>query len=78
MGAASYHTLAAGVEITGEFEDRRSRYTRAALVLAGYSPAQVREFQSDWHLAADGIAGPTTRATLHAELTNQPLVTFGA
>lgn len=59
-------------------EDRRSRYTRAALVLAGYSPAQVREFQSDWHLAADGIAGPTTRATLHAALTNQPLVTFGA
>lgn len=59
-------------------EDRRSRYTRAALVLAGYGPAQVREFQRAWHLVADGIAGPTTRGTLHAALTSQSPVTFGA
>lgn len=56
--------------------DRRVRYTRAALVLLGYGPTQVREFQRAEHITADGIAGPTTRATLHAALTVRPLLTF--
>ena len=59
-------------------EDRRDRYTRAALVLLGYGATQVREFQRAWSIGADGIAGPTTRATLHAALTSQSPVTFGA
>ncbi|MFD1809268.1 glycoside hydrolase family 19 protein [Gemmobacter lanyuensis] len=52
--------------------DRRDRYVRAALVLLGYGPTQIREFQRAWSIGADGIAGPTTRATLHAALTDQP------
>ncbi|MFC6498731.1 glycoside hydrolase family 19 protein [Gemmobacter lanyuensis] len=57
--------------------DRRDRYVRAALVLLGYGPTQIREFQRAWSIGADGIAGPTTRATLHAALTDQPPVKFG-
>lgn len=56
--------------------DRRARYTRAALVLLGYGPTDIRAFQRAEHIAADGIAGPTTRATLHAALTVRPNLTF--
>ena len=45
MGAASYHTLAAGVEVTGEFEDRRSRFI-AQLVHVG------SEAEAEAHIAA--------------------------
>ena len=45
MGAASYHTLSAGVEVTGEFEDRRSRFI-AQLVHVG------SEAEAEAHIAA--------------------------
>ncbi|MGR3376069.1 peptidoglycan-binding protein [Salipiger abyssi] len=50
------------------YSDRLTRYTRAALVLLGYGPEAVRLFQDDAGLAVDGIAGPKTRAALHAAL----------
>lgn len=61
---------------TNGLADRQTRYTRSALVLLGYGPADVLRFQRDQRLAVDGIAGPTTRATLHAALTQLPPVTF--
>ena len=61
---------------TNGIDDRRAKYTRAGLVLLGYGPTQIREFQAAQHIAADGISGPTTRATLHAALTARPVVTF--
>lgn len=45
MGAASYHTLSAGAEVTGEFEDRRSRFI-AQLVHVG------SEAEAEAHIAA--------------------------
>lgn len=63
---------------TNGIDDRRAKYVRAALVLLGYGPTQVREFQRAEHIAADGIAGPTTRATLHAALTQLQPLKFGA
>ena len=45
MGAASYRTLATGVEVTGEFEDRRSRFI-AQLVHVG------SEAEAEAHIAA--------------------------
>ena len=45
MGAASYHTLSADVEVTGEFEDRRSRFI-AQLVHVG------SEAEAEAHIAA--------------------------
>jgi len=63
---------------TNGIDDRRAKYVRAALVLLGYGPTQIREFQRAEHIGADGIAGPTTRATLHAALTHLQPVTFGA
>lgn len=52
--------------------DRLSYYTRAALVLLGYDPDDIKEFQeaafpkdpSQW----DGISGPQTRTKLHEAL----------
>lgn len=48
--------------------DRLRYYTRTALVMLGYGPDDVREFQQAAGLAADGLAGPQTRAALHAAL----------
>lgn len=61
---------------TNGLADRRDRYTRAALVLLGYGPTEIRAFQLAEHITADGTAGPTTRATLHAALTVRPILTF--
>lgn len=51
------------------FEDRIDLYSRSALVFLGYGPEDVRRFQGDAGLKADGDAGPLTRAALHRELT---------
>ncbi len=48
--------------------DRQRWYARAALVLLGYGPDDARSFQTDHGLKPDGIAGPKTRAALHAAL----------
>ena len=63
---------------TNGLDDRQAQYTRAGLVLLGYAPADVRAFQRSHGLTVDGVAGPATRAAIHAELVKRPLVTFGA
>ncbi len=51
--------------------DRIEWYTKAALVLAGYAPGAVIQFQTDAKLTpVDGIAGPKTRAALHLALAD--------
>lgn len=59
------------------FDDRLRLYTRAALVLLGYGPADVKAFQIAAQKSGtlpkgrdqlDGIAGPKTRAALHLTL----------
>jgi putative chitinase len=55
------------------YADRLERYTRAALVLLGYGPTDVRRYQSAAGLAVDGVAGPRTRAALHRDLVAIPL-----
>lgn len=53
--------------------DRIEWYTKAGLVLAGYSPDAVKAFQVDAQRAGridvvDGISGPKTRSALHLTL----------
>lgn len=64
--------------LTG-YADRLTRYTRAALVLLGFGPADIRAFQAKVFTGrdVDGIDGPKTRAALHRALLAQPLATFG-
>ena len=57
--------------------DRMERYVRAALVLSGYGPGDVRQFQTDARLKVDGVAGPATMKALHTWLEGQNPVTFG-
>lgn len=56
------------------FDGRLARYARAALVLGGRDGSDVRGFQRDVGLVVDGIAGPRTRAALHAALVARPPV----
>lgn len=50
------------------YADRLDYLTRTSLVLLGYLPTSVKMFQGDYGLVADGLAGPATRAALHAAL----------
>ena len=61
------------------YADRLTRYTRAALVLLGFGPADIRAFQASVFSGSqiDGIDGPKTRAALHHALLAQPLASFG-
>lgn len=60
---------------TNGLADRQAQYARAGLVLLGF--ATVKQFQEHVGLKVDGVAGPATRAAIHAELLKRPLVTFG-
>lgn len=61
------------------YADRLTRYTRAALVLLGFGPADIRAFQATVFSGGqiDGIDGPKTRTALHQALLAQPLASFG-
>jgi len=48
--------------------DRVDHYVRLALVVLGYAPDGVRQFQANAGIAVDGEAGPKTRAALHKAL----------
>ncbi|MBY3361229.1 glycoside hydrolase family 19 protein [Rhizobium laguerreae] len=48
--------------------DRIDHYARLALVVLGYAPEAVEQFQTKAGLAADGDVGPKTRAALHTAL----------
>lgn len=48
--------------------DRVDHYVRLALVVLGYAPDGVRQFQANAGIAVDGDAGPRTRAELHKAL----------
>lgn len=61
---------------TNGLADRERYYTRAALVLLGYSPREISRFQTNAKLKPDGIAGPATRAALHRALSASILVRF--
>jgi putative chitinase len=50
------------------YDDRLDYLTRTSLVLLGYGPTDVKAFQADRGLLADGIAGPATRSALHGAL----------
>lgn len=53
--------------------DDRFKWTdRAALVLLGYLPKEIFEFQSDHDLKADGIIGAKTRDALYEALRDKP------
>lgn len=56
------------------YADRLRYYDRAALVLLGYPPESLVNFQSDQGLVVDGISGPKTRAALHQALTALPKI----
>lgn len=51
------------------YADRLKYYDRAALVLLGYAPDDVRGFQIDQRITVDGISGPETRGAMHAALS---------
>jgi len=55
------------------YADRIKFYVRAALVLLGYGPTDVKRFQTDHPDAgiADGIAGEKTRMALHRALEGE-------
>ncbi|MDQ0558676.1 putative chitinase [Rhizobium mesoamericanum] len=48
--------------------DRVDHYVRLSLVVLGYKPDGIRQFQATSGLAVDGEAGPRTRAELHKAL----------
>jgi putative chitinase len=56
---------------TNGLADRLELYARAALVLLGYGPTGLVVFQKKNRLVADNIAGPKTRAALHAALSKR-------
>jgi len=49
--------------------DRRLKYyDRTALVLLGFAPSDIKGFQIEYGLKADGISGPKTRSKMHLQL----------
>ncbi|MBO9125443.1 MULTISPECIES: glycoside hydrolase family 19 protein [unclassified Rhizobium] len=48
--------------------DRIDHYVRLSLVVLGYAPDAVKQFQLNAGLATDGDPGPKTRAALHTAL----------
>ncbi|WP_051630990.1 glycoside hydrolase family 19 protein [Afifella pfennigii] len=60
--------------------ERRHLYVRAALTLLGYRLERgvLARFQKERGLVADDIAGPATRAALHAALSELPVLKPGA
>lgn len=50
------------------FADRIDRFARLALVVLGYRPDNILQFQSDHRLDVDGDVGPKTRAAMHKAL----------
>lgn len=50
------------------YDDRLSYYDRTALVLLGYGVNDLKKFQSDEKLEADGVSGPLTRQAFQKEL----------
>lgn len=59
------------------YADRQQRYARAALILMGRKPTDVRGYQMALGLTPDGIAGPVTLASMHKALLSMPPVSFG-
>lgn len=55
------------------YADRLSYYDRAALVMLGFGPTEIRAFQTRYMAPeqVDGVSGPRTRAALHAELVKR-------
>lgn len=50
------------------YQDRLRYYDRAALILLGRDPEDLRKFQLDHGLMVDGVSGPRTRAAMHKAL----------
>jgi putative chitinase len=48
--------------------DRIDHYVRLSLVVLGYAPDAIKQFQATSGLDADGDAGPKTRSALHTAL----------
>lgn len=53
---------------TNGLADRYNYYGRAALVLLGYAPTDLKAYQSKYGLTADGIMGAKTQAVMHSQL----------
>lgn len=60
------------------YADRQQRYARAALILMGRKPTDVRGYQMALGLTPDGVPGPVTLASMHKALLSMPPVSFGA
>lgn len=58
------------------YDDRCRRFTEISLRALGYGAHEIKKFQSNNGLKADGIAGPKTRAALHTGLRGLPEITF--
>ena len=59
------------------YADRQQRYARAALILMGRKPTDVRGYQMALGLTPDGVPGPVTLASMHKALLSMPPVSFG-
>jgi putative chitinase len=53
-----------------DLADRFDRLARISLVLLGYRPDNVRQFQADQRIDVEGDVGPKTRAAMHTALVS--------